>query len=202
DDGTGRPLTEVFHIVNEQPRQPVESPVDRVLREGTVVGLANHTTLFARDGQEHLIDDSAAPILAEDGQTIGVVLVFRDVSVRRRAEAESDAARKELTHRLAGLTQLAELSTRLVPTGELHGPLLEILDVAIRITQADMGNIQLRDAQSGLRGALGVSSWNSSRRRGASVVAPAPPSCGRDTGSSWATWRSSRSSLVRERGRS
>lgn len=150
EDAAGRPLAEVFRIVNEQTRQTVESPVDRVLREGAIVGLANHTALFARDGQERLIDDSAAPILTEDGQTIGVVLVFRDVSVRRRVEAESAAVRNELAHRLAGLTQLAAVSTRLVPTGDLHGPLLEILDAAIRITQADMGNIQLRGARTGL----------------------------------------------------
>lgn len=150
EDAAGRPLAEVFRIVNEQTRQAVESPVDRVLREGTVVGLANHTALYARDGQERLIDDSAAPILTEDGQTVGVVLVFRDVSARRRAQAETDAVRKELAHRVAALTHLAEVSTRLVPTGDLQGLLPEILDAAIRITQADMGNIQLRDAHTGL----------------------------------------------------
>ena len=85
-DALGRPLTEVFRIVNEQTRQPVEDPAAKVLRLGTVVGLANHTALLARDGRETPIDDSGAPILDDRGGIAGVVLVFRDVSQRRRAE--------------------------------------------------------------------------------------------------------------------
>src|SRR5262249_17801037 len=64
------------------------SPVARVLREGVVVGLANHTVLIAKDGSERLIDDSAAPIRDGIGQLTGVVLVFRDVTERRRQERE------------------------------------------------------------------------------------------------------------------
>ena len=84
----GRPLEDVFQIVNEFSRTPVESPVDRVLRDGTVSGLANHTVLIARDGTETPIDDSAAPI-KQGGRTIGVVLVFRDISERRRAQEDA-----------------------------------------------------------------------------------------------------------------
>src|SRR5688572_12997186 len=84
-EATGRPLSEVFHIVNERTREPVENPVLRALREDTVVGLANHTVLIARDGTERPIDDSAAPMRDEGGTLIGVVLVFRDVSERKRA---------------------------------------------------------------------------------------------------------------------
>jgi PAS domain S-box-containing protein len=84
-DAAGRPLEEVFRIVNEETRRPVEGPVRRVLREGVVVGLANHTVLIARDGREFPIDDSGAPIRAEDGTVAGVVLVFRDVTEARRA---------------------------------------------------------------------------------------------------------------------
>jgi PAS domain S-box-containing protein len=83
----GRHLDEVFRIVNELTRVKVESPVARVLREGTIVGLANHTLLIARDGTEIPIDDSGAPILGENGRVQGTVLVFRNVSARRRAEA-------------------------------------------------------------------------------------------------------------------
>ncbi|MGH7127650.1 MAG: PAS domain-containing protein, partial [Planctomycetaceae bacterium] len=79
-DAVGRPLTEVFQIVNEQTRHPVENPAERALREGRIVGLANHTLLIARDGTERQIADSAAPIRGEDGNVGGVVLVFRDVS--------------------------------------------------------------------------------------------------------------------------
>jgi PAS domain S-box-containing protein len=82
----GTPLTTVFHILNEQSRQQVENPVAKALREGHVVGLANHSILIAKDGTERQIDDSASPIQNEQGQTIGVVLVFRDVAQRRAAE--------------------------------------------------------------------------------------------------------------------
>ena len=82
----GRPLDEVFRIVNEYTRAKVESPVAKVLREGTVVGLANHTVLIAQDGTEVPIDDSGAPIRAADGVTLGTVLVFRDITERRQAE--------------------------------------------------------------------------------------------------------------------
>lgn len=82
----GKPLDQVFQIINELTREKVESPVTRVLREGTVVGLANHTSLVAHDGTEIPIDDSGAPIRGEGGAVQGAVLVFRDVTARRRAE--------------------------------------------------------------------------------------------------------------------
>jgi PAS domain S-box-containing protein len=85
-DARGQPLAEVFRIVNEQTRAAVESPVEKVLREGQVVGLANHTVLIARDGEETPIDDSGAPVKNERGQVSGVVLVFHDITERRRAE--------------------------------------------------------------------------------------------------------------------
>ncbi len=85
-EATGRPSTEVFHIVNEYTLQVAESPVTEVIRAGKTVGLANHTVLVARDGTERPIDDSGAPIKDEAGRTLGAVLVFRDVSERRRSE--------------------------------------------------------------------------------------------------------------------
>jgi PAS domain S-box-containing protein len=89
----GRSCADIFNIVNENSRRTVESPVTRVLAEGTVVGLANHTVLIAADGTERPIDDSGAPIRSRDGRIVGVVLVFRDVSERRRVELERrDAA--------------------------------------------------------------------------------------------------------------
>jgi PAS domain S-box-containing protein len=88
NDGVGRPLEDVFRIVAEASREPMESPVARVLREGRIVGLANHTMLLARNGTELPIDDSGAPIRDADGAVVGVVLVFRDVRATRRAEAE------------------------------------------------------------------------------------------------------------------
>jgi PAS domain S-box-containing protein len=85
-EAAGRPLTDIFQIVNEYTRQPAENPALQALRDGVVVGLANHTVLIARDGTERPIDDSAAPMLDESGVPVGVVLVFRDVTERRQAE--------------------------------------------------------------------------------------------------------------------
>jgi PAS domain S-box-containing protein len=86
-EACGRPLSEVFRIINEQTREVVPSPVARVLETGGIVGLANHTMLLARDGREIPIDDSGAPIRASDSAIEGVVLVFRDVSDRKREES-------------------------------------------------------------------------------------------------------------------
>lgn len=86
-EALGRELTAVFRIIHEQTRAVVENPVDRVLREKMVVGLANHTLLVSRDGVERPIDDSAAPIRDERGDVAGVVLVFRDATDKRRAMA-------------------------------------------------------------------------------------------------------------------
>ena len=85
-EAAGQPLDGVFHILNEASRQSVESPTSRALREGTIVGLANHTLLVAKDGTEHPIDDSAAPIRNDTGETAGAVLVFRDISERKQQE--------------------------------------------------------------------------------------------------------------------
>jgi PAS domain S-box-containing protein len=87
-EAAGQPLDTIFRIVNEDTRQAVENPAAQALREGTVVGLANHTLLIRRDGSEHPIDDSAAPIRDTEGQVSGCVLVFRDVTVQRTIERE------------------------------------------------------------------------------------------------------------------
>jgi PAS domain S-box-containing protein len=85
-EAMGKPLEDVFHIINEHSREIVENPVRKVMASGVIVGLANHTVLIARDGTEKAIADSAAPIRDGDGECIGVVLVFRDVSEHQRAE--------------------------------------------------------------------------------------------------------------------
>jgi PAS domain S-box-containing protein len=87
-EAVGQPLGAVFRIVHEQTRQAAENPVAKALREGTVVGLANHTVLIRRDGGEHPIDDSAAPIRDAAGHVSGCVLVFRDVTAQRQVERE------------------------------------------------------------------------------------------------------------------
>jgi diguanylate cyclase (GGDEF)-like protein/PAS domain S-box-containing protein len=85
-DARDRPLADVFRIVNAATREPVADPVQLVMAQGQVVGLANHTVLLAKDGREYQIADSAAPIRNASGEIVGVVLVFSDVTERYRAE--------------------------------------------------------------------------------------------------------------------
>ncbi len=85
-EASGRPLDEVFCIVNAHTRGKVESPVIRVLKEGLVVGLANHTILLKKSGGEIPIDDSGAPIRDKEGKVTGVVLIFRNITERKKAE--------------------------------------------------------------------------------------------------------------------
>jgi len=110
EEARGHKVTEVFRIINEQTRQPAESPVDKVLREGIVVGLANHTLLLTKDGAEIPIDDSAAPIRTDNGDVQGVVLVFRDVSERNQREKEQQR-----------LLAILEETTDFVSTADAHG---------------------------------------------------------------------------------
>ena len=98
-EATGRRLEEVFVIVNEETRRPAENPIERALRDRVVVGLANHTVLISKDGREIPVDDSAAPIKTEDGLLAGAIMVFRDVSDRRRIDRERAAIME--TERLA-----------------------------------------------------------------------------------------------------
>ena len=99
-DAIGRPLPDVFHIVNRETRAVAENPALHALREGRVVGLANHTVLIARDGVERPIDDSAAPIHDAAGAIVGAVLVFRDVSDRLQAH--------EMHSRLAAIVESSQ----------------------------------------------------------------------------------------------
>ncbi len=107
DEVARRTLEDVFHIVNENTRQPVENPALRALKDGLIVGLANHTILIARDGKERPIDDSAAPIRDAEGRIVGSVLVFRDISERKRSEAA-------LTERVRLLSLSAAVGAALV----------------------------------------------------------------------------------------
>jgi PAS domain S-box-containing protein len=86
-EAKGKALANVFRIVNEQTRETVENPVDKVRRLNRVVGLANHTVLLSKTGQEFAIDDSGSPIRDTSGAIAGVVLVFRDVTQQRSLEA-------------------------------------------------------------------------------------------------------------------
>jgi PAS domain S-box-containing protein len=99
EEAVGRPLDEVFHIVNEQTGQALNNPVDQVVSTGKPSYLANPTLLVARDGTRRPIDDSACPMRDAEGQFIGTVLVFRDVTERRRLEAELRRRSDDLAER-------------------------------------------------------------------------------------------------------
>ncbi len=88
----GKPLTEIFPIINAQTRAPAPDPVQQVLASGSVVALANHTALLARDGKEYQIFDSAAPIRNRTGKLVGVVLVFADVTEQYRVRQKLQAS--------------------------------------------------------------------------------------------------------------
>jgi PAS domain S-box-containing protein len=102
-DALGLPLGKVFHIVGEATHEIVESPVAKVKRTGAAVALANHTVLIRRDGTEISIDDSGAPIPDELGQLSGIVLIFRDISEKRRMEQQREQLLSEVRARYAEL---------------------------------------------------------------------------------------------------
>jgi len=87
-EATGRALHEVFHIINEDSGERVNNPVEKVLTNGKIVGLANHTVLISKNGTRYNIEDSAAPIRDQNGKIIGIVMVFRDVTEKMRTERE------------------------------------------------------------------------------------------------------------------
>jgi PAS domain S-box-containing protein len=93
-DAQGRPLADVFNIIDEASRVSRESPVDRVLGSGQIVELASHTVLVGRDGVEHMIADSGAPIKDKGDKTIGVVLVFRDMTEKLKIQEALQRADK------------------------------------------------------------------------------------------------------------
>ena len=110
-EARGRPIDQVFRIIHEETRQPAPSPLERALAEDRVAGLAERTVLVGRDGTEHGIQDSAAPIRDKHGSVLGIVLVFHDVTEQRRLA-------REVNHRashdaLTGLVNRAEFEVRL-----------------------------------------------------------------------------------------
>ncbi len=110
EEACGRPLEEVFDIINEETRAAADDPVTRVIATGRIPGLANHTVLICRDKTERAIADSAAPIHDASGEIVGVVLVFRDVTVERDREKEKEQLLHALGERVKELNCLYGLS--------------------------------------------------------------------------------------------
>lgn len=156
EDARGKRLTNVFNIVNKDTRQPVENPVAKVLVDGITRGLANHTILIANDGTETPIDDSAAPIKDNKGNLVGVILVFRDITEREKAEEEREATIKALQESeeryriIAG--ELSEADRRkneflAVLSHELRNPLAAISNSLQILDRAAPGGNQAKRVQ-------------------------------------------------------
>ncbi len=173
EDAKGKLLEEVFRIVNEQTRAAVENPVTKVLREGGVVGLANHTVLIHRAGHEMAIEDSGAPICDDSGVMSGVVLVFRDATEERAAKnALHLADRKkdeflatlahELRNPLAPIRQAAALAVHASTTPEQirwshaiierqTAHMARLLDDLLDVSRITRGRLEVRRARVLLR---------------------------------------------------
>lgn len=130
EESQGEPLAIIFNIINETTRQPAPNPVIRCLKEGRIVGLANHTALISRDGTEHVIEDSAAPIRNHQDKILGSVLVFRDVTRDRLARRQLEYLAQHDT--LTGLKnrfffeQQLDRIVNIASRGQHHSALLYI----------------------------------------------------------------------------
>ena len=134
NEAAGRQLTEVFEIVNESTRDTVENPSIRALRDGKIVGLANHTILISRDGTEWPIDDSAAPIATERGDISGAVLVFREIRERKEHEA---ALLKHTANLQAANARMLELVGELKASEELFHSFADSIPQLAWMTRPD-----------------------------------------------------------------
>ena len=140
EEGRGKLIHNVFTIINEKTRKPAEDVVRRVLRDRRVTLLANHTSLLTRDGREIPIEDSAAPIWNQAGEMLGVVLVFHDVTSKRRAQEALLEARDELEVRVRERT--TELSQAVAKLESMNQELQEFAFVASHDLQEPLRKIQ------------------------------------------------------------
>jgi len=152
-EARGKRLEEVFHIVNEETRAAAENPVQRVLREGKVEGLANHTVLISKHQLEYPIADSGAPIRDKDGTIIGVVLVFRDQTAERAEQKELHRQYEELEksqRHAAFLAELIERSSQPLGVGYPDGRLGIVNEAFCKLTGYSKGELARTDWASAL----------------------------------------------------
>jgi PAS domain S-box-containing protein len=147
-EAAGKFLGEIFQIINEDTRANVKSPFDAVIEKGAVVGLANHTILIAKDGAEIPVEDSGAPIRDTDGRIIGVIVVFHDVSERRRVEKERERLLQSEQAARAEAETAGRLKDEFLATvsHELRTPLSAILGWAAMLRTGKMDEATLRNA--------------------------------------------------------
>ncbi len=140
EEALGKRVDSVFHIINEDTREPAEIPVKTVMEKGIVVGMANHTVVVSRNGVERMIEDSAAPIKGPDGEIKGVVMVFRDATVEKLA-----LRRREARRRVSELLATAErLDSALPAILESIAASLKFQVAEIWFPQKESGRLQLQ----------------------------------------------------------
>ena len=148
-EAAGQPLEKVFHIIDEKNGQPLESPVDKVIRSGRIVELSSDIVLIAKDGRMRSIADSGAPIRDRESRIVGAVLVFRDISEKARLESEMQKMRKlesvgllaggiahDFNNLLVGIVGNLSLAREFVkPDDKTHPLLLGAEKAALRATE-------------------------------------------------------------------
>jgi PAS domain S-box-containing protein len=149
-EALGKHITAIFQIINEYTRQVVENPIARVLREDTVVGLAPHALLIARDGVERPIDASSAPLRAPRESLLGVVLVFRDITERKHAEDTRARLAAEMERRRRETEMLADLAQNLSASLDLDTVLRRVVAGAQELCASERAILMLREPDSGV----------------------------------------------------
>ncbi len=144
EKSTGKPIETIFNIINEETRKSVENPVSRVLREGTVIGLGNYTVLIAKNGKEIPIANSAALIKDDKGSIIGTILIFQDITERRRMENALRERMKELNafYKLSEILGDPDITIR-----TLMQKIVEMIPKSMQYPEITCARIKFRDQE-------------------------------------------------------
>ncbi len=153
-EAKGRTLPEVFKIINERTRDPVDNPAEKVLREGSVVGLANHTLLIRKDETEIPIADSGAPIKSEAGDVTGVVIVFRDMSEEMEKYKTIEEGERRAVRQRAALSFLSVDPS--IASGNLPQAIKVLLETAAEALQTERNSIWLFSEDESILNCIGL----------------------------------------------